>query len=92
MVKELKDRGITTKKGQPITKGYLHRLLKNRVYIGEAVHKGDSYPGEHDAIVPQDLWDILDGRLGPQATLAALMDPFPPLWADQMFDPRFSRS
>jgi len=57
MVKELKERGITTKKGQPITKGYLHRLLKNRVYIGEAVHKGASYPGEHDPIVPQDLWD-----------------------------------
>ncbi len=42
-------------------------------------------------LAPDIIEDILDGRLGPQATLAALMDPFPPLWADQMFDPRFSR-
>ena len=35
----------------------LYRLLNNRVYIGEAVHKGTSYPGEHDAIIDRDLWD-----------------------------------
>jgi len=27
------------------------------IYIGEAVHKGTAYPGEHDAIISQDLWD-----------------------------------
>jgi len=27
-------------------------------YLGEAVHKGVSHPGEHEAIVPRDLWDI----------------------------------
>jgi hypothetical protein len=25
--------------------------------IGEVVHKGNIYPGEHQAIVPQELWD-----------------------------------
>jgi hypothetical protein len=29
----------------------------NRVYLGEAVHKGQSYPGEHAAIISRDLWD-----------------------------------
>ncbi len=29
--------------------GYLYKLLNNRIYIGEAVHKGVSYPGEHQA-------------------------------------------
>jgi len=32
-------------------------LLNNPVYIGEAKHKGDSYPGEHDAIVDRETWD-----------------------------------
>lgn len=32
-------------------------MLSNRAYIGEAVHKGDSYPGEHDAIIDRGLWD-----------------------------------
>ena len=32
-------------------------MLKNRVYRGEAVHKGKAYPSEHDAIINHDLWD-----------------------------------
>jgi site-specific DNA recombinase len=32
-------------------------MLSNRAYIGEAVHKGESYPGEHDAIIDRALWD-----------------------------------
>ncbi len=56
-MRELKERGITTKKRQPITKGFLYRLLNNRAYIGEAVHKGNSYPGEHEAIIDQRTWD-----------------------------------
>ena len=32
-------------------------MLSNRAYIGEAVHKGDSYPGEHDAIIDRDVWN-----------------------------------
>jgi len=45
------------RQGRPFDKGYLYRFLHNRVYLGEAVHKGVSHPGEHDAIVPRDLWD-----------------------------------
>ncbi len=32
-------------------------MLNNRVYIGEAVHKGTSYPGEHAAIIDREAWD-----------------------------------
>ena len=40
-----------------LDKGVLYKLLNNRVYIGEAVHKGTSYPGEHEAIIDRKLWD-----------------------------------
>jgi DNA invertase Pin-like site-specific DNA recombinase len=49
--------GLLTKTGRPFDKGALYKLLVNRVYIGEAVHKGTSHPGEHAAIVPRALWD-----------------------------------
>ena len=49
--------GFRNKQGTLIDKGYLYRLLNNRVYRGEAVHKGTAYPGEHDAIIDQELWD-----------------------------------
>jgi site-specific DNA recombinase len=57
MLRELKARGITTRKGAAITKGFLYRLLNNRAYIGESVHKGESYPGEHAAIIDRATWD-----------------------------------
>lgn len=43
--------------GHLLDKGVLYKLLNNRVYIGEAVHKGTSYPGEHEAIIDRRLWD-----------------------------------
>ncbi len=43
--------------GASYTRGMLYYILKNRAYIGEAIHKGRSYPGEHAAIVEQDVFD-----------------------------------
>lgn len=59
LLRELAQRGITTRQGKPITKGFLYRMLNNRAYLGEAVHKGTSYPGEHDAIIDRELWDAV---------------------------------
>ena len=49
--------GALNKQGKPIDKGYLYRVLNNRVYVGKAMHKGTEHPGEHDAIIEQNLWD-----------------------------------
>ena len=43
--------------GQRIDKGFIYKLLNNRVYIGDAVHKGEIYPGEYDAIIEHKTWD-----------------------------------
>jgi DNA invertase Pin-like site-specific DNA recombinase len=53
----LRAEGLLTKHGRPFDKGAVYKLLVNRVYLGEAVHKGKSYPGEHAAIIPQALWN-----------------------------------
>ena len=47
LVRALRAEGVTGKRGKLIDKGYLYKLLNNRVYLGEAVHKGTAYPGEH---------------------------------------------
>jgi DNA invertase Pin-like site-specific DNA recombinase len=67
LVEQLRSEGVTGKNGRLLDKGYLYQLLKNRVYIGEAVHKGVSYPGEHKAIVPRHLWDTVHSVLGENA-------------------------
>jgi len=45
------------REGKPIDKGAIYKILANRVYLGEAVHKGTSYPGEHEAIIDRATWD-----------------------------------
>jgi DNA invertase Pin-like site-specific DNA recombinase len=42
---------------KPLARGALYLMLQNRVYRGETVHKDNSYPGEHDAIVDEHLWN-----------------------------------
>ena len=57
LARTLASEGVTTKRGKLIDKGYLYKLLNNRVYIGKAVHKGTAYPGQHEAIISLDLWN-----------------------------------
>ena len=49
--------------GKPLARGALYRMLQNRIYLGQIVHKEKSYPGEHDAILRQELWDMVQHRL-----------------------------
>jgi hypothetical protein len=49
--------------GRPIARGALYLMLQNRIYRGEIVHKGKSYPGEHEAIVDEVLWNTVQAIL-----------------------------
>jgi site-specific DNA recombinase len=49
--------------GQPIARGALYLMLQNRIYRGEIVHKGKSYPGEHEGIVDEALWNTVQAIL-----------------------------
>jgi site-specific DNA recombinase len=55
--------GINAKSGKPVEKGYLYRIITNPVYVGEAVHKGASYPGEHKPIIDRALWQCVQDIL-----------------------------
>jgi site-specific DNA recombinase len=47
----------TFREGRPFDKGTLYKILRNRTYLGEAVHKGTSYQGEHEPIIDRATWD-----------------------------------
>lgn len=49
------------------TKGPLSHLLKNRTYVGEINHHDKSYPGEHEALLSQDLFDAVQVHLAANA-------------------------
>jgi site-specific DNA recombinase len=52
-----------TNGGATYSRGALYHLLNNRIYIGETVHRKESYIGQHEAIVPRDLWNKVAARL-----------------------------
>jgi DNA invertase Pin-like site-specific DNA recombinase len=64
LTKVLRAESVTTKQGKPINKGDIYKLLNNRTYVGEAAHKGQVYPGEHEAIISRELWDGVHALLG----------------------------
>ncbi|MEO8895073.1 MAG: recombinase family protein, partial [Rhizomicrobium sp.] len=43
--------------------GSLAYLLKNRIYVGQLVHRGQIHKAEHVAIVDQELFDAVQARL-----------------------------
>jgi site-specific DNA recombinase len=63
IVRELLAESFVNKYGQRLDMGRIYKLLNNRVYIGEAVHKGTAYPGEHEPIIAKALWDGVHAAL-----------------------------
>ena len=63
LVRKLRAEGVRGKRGKLVDKGYVYKLLNNRVYVGDAMHKGTAYPGEHQAVIHRTLWDRVHGIL-----------------------------
>ena len=76
--------------GRPFKRGALYYILKNRLYIGEAVHKGTAHPGEHDPIIAVDLWDKVQASLTEKAAHheKGINNRYPSLLRGLLFDDR----
>ncbi|MBF0185847.1 MAG: recombinase family protein [Magnetococcales bacterium] len=59
LIQELAESGAVGKNGLPMDKGYLYRILNNRLYLGEVAYQGEIYPGEHQGIIERELWDTV---------------------------------
>ncbi len=74
--RDLSSRGIRTREtqrrdgsirgGVAFSRGALFHLLRNRLYRGEIPHKGQTYPGQHEAIVSEALFEAVQARLDGQ--------------------------
>jgi len=71
--RELADKRIVSKRrttasgrtigGQPHSRGALFHMLRNPVYLGRIAHKSQIYPGNHQAIVDEGLFDAVQAKL-----------------------------
>ena len=62
-----RDEGLRSRKsGNVVPQSMIHKMLRNRVYMGEFVWAGKIYQGDHEPIVSRELWEraqsVLDGR------------------------------
>ena len=89
LARELIAEDARNKYGKLIDKGILYKMLNNPVYIGVAVHKGVSYPGEHVGIVDRKIWDKVQARLqeSPRKRAAATRAQTPALLKGIIFGP-----
>ncbi|WP_338084742.1 recombinase family protein, partial [Devosia subaequoris] len=53
--------------GASLSRGALYQILRNRICLGQIEHRGEIYQGEHQAIVPEHLWNEVQGRLKDQS-------------------------
>ncbi len=95
---ELNAKGITTKAWTSVAGksvgggswyvGPLRHLLRNRVYVGDAMHKGKVYPGEHKPILEPDLFEEVQTLLEENrvARKASIVRESPGLLTGLIFD------
>lgn len=55
--------GITSRKGKPLAKSYVHKLLTNPFYIGINRFNGRDYPGAQEPIVNKKLFYAVQAKL-----------------------------
>jgi site-specific DNA recombinase len=89
LARELIGENVRNKYGKLVDKGILYKMLSNPVYVGVAVHKGVSYPGEHVGIIDRKIWDKVQARLqeNPRKRAAATRAQTPALLKGIIFDP-----
>ncbi len=69
LVRELDATGKRTKRwtsragnergGARFSCGAVYCILANRIYLGDIIHKGKAYPGEHEAIISPELFNAV---------------------------------
>jgi site-specific DNA recombinase len=70
---ELDKRGWTTPErktkrlgqagNKPFSRGHLYRILGNPVYIGQISHKGETFDGNHVALIDREVWSAVQEQL-----------------------------
>jgi site-specific DNA recombinase len=89
LAKAVATAGIRGRRGKPLNKGSLYKLLANRTYIGEVTHKSAVYPGQHEPIISRKEWDKVRSvlQVSPRARAGRTRATTPALLKGLIFGP-----
>lgn len=65
---ELKNQGLTNSTGKPLSKSYVHQMLRDKFYIGIMTWLGQEYRGNYEPLIDEDLWERVQARLSSGTT------------------------
>ena len=74
------------KQGHKISVGNLNCILRNKAYIGLVGHKGTWYPGEHQGIVPIELFEQVQAVIADNRINRQHYDPKKSLLSGKLYD------
>src|SRR6516165_9916701 len=49
------------------SRGHIYHLLANPIYAGQIAHKGQLFPGQHPALIDDEIWTAVRDRLAANA-------------------------
>ncbi|MEM7781508.1 MAG: recombinase family protein [Pseudomonadota bacterium] len=49
--------------GGHLSRGQIYTILKNPIYIGRIAHKGETFAGQHEAIIDLEQWQRVQAKL-----------------------------
>jgi DNA invertase Pin-like site-specific DNA recombinase len=86
-------RRADAKGGRPFSRGHLHAILRNPIYLGKIVHRQTVFDGQHPAIIEQSLWDAVQEQLrsNRQGERSGISASHPSLLTGLVFDERGNR-
>ncbi|GAB4286026.1 MAG: hypothetical protein Kow0081_4050 [Candidatus Dojkabacteria bacterium] len=56
---ELRDSGFKSNNGQLVSRSKIGKMLKNPIYYGEFLWKGELYKGKHEPLISKELFDSI---------------------------------
>lgn len=74
------------KQGHNISVGNLNCILRNKVYIGLVGHKGTWYQGEHQGIIPEELFEQVQAVMADNRINRQHYDPKKSLLSGKLYD------
>jgi hypothetical protein len=85
---DITNSGIRSVGGYIISRGTLYKMLSNPTYLGQIRHKEICYPGQHEPIIDQSVWDAVQQQLNNNAPIRQVQDRkvMPSLLIGKLFD------
>jgi site-specific DNA recombinase len=82
LLDEVTERGLDTtaspsNPSKPLVPSHFHRLLRNPYYKGIVSYRGVEYPGRHEPLVTEDVWDRVQAVLTSQMNSGELVREHP---------------